>query len=1294
MVGFGSHQHSKPFGLALLLLIFWGKVFLHGEEIQSYGLFKGQQMIFVDVGVIKVTKLDQAEFRAWARGDSGSLLSASVQAPSGGVLNLASEPLYSGLAAFSKVATLESTYPAGDYQFSFGTSASGTRQAKVALPTSSFPPTPEWVDASMMTALNGAVDTEFKWKPFTNATADNLISVAVVDRGNHTLYSTPLPGQLGVLPASATSILIPPSAWGNFAVGQTDMVNVILTFYKVTSTDTASISNAVGLGGFYTSTRQLAQITWYPPDVPAVTNFGVARGTVAYQTKPVTGTLLASSAAAYSWAHASVVGKGHDVSLTRPSGETSPLFGSTTGWYRELLADYASKELMTAWTAYPPGEYRMEIEQPDECTLRVPLTLTSGTPPGFVTVQNYDDCQKVDPNQAFELRWDLAGVTGADAIQFRVEDNHNSVIYQSPGFGVAGCLASNATSVTIPKNTLIGGQAYQGVIRVYHSLSADPNLLLGAIGRTATFSETRFPMAAGNPVFVDTQLMRIAGLMNLDAALLGEEISLRPVVYYAALPVTWSVSYGSLPAGLSLSPVTGCLHGYPQAIGTSLFQIQATDRFGHATNATMSITVVGEASPPQLGDTPLPTSEKGTYYSESLNYSGGVPPLTWSVPSGQMPAGISLNQNGVLQGDAAAGGLFTFSAMVTDATGKSSTQEFTWNIPDITPETIETVDSFSLTPDGKVKIQASGSSDAAYTVEQGSDLTAWETVGTPGDLVNNPATLPGSGTNDASFYRLSMVSSNTPPDTWDVVAKGDESRAVEQCVDSKGAVLTTTDANGIVYTLTIPAGALLKSRWVRMIPAKEMVDSTGAALTGGGGVIFEPDGTHFAVPGQLTVQLGQNYTNAYLYCGSGSGTDLHPVFSQFSGNTLTAPVAHFTIFRIDQEARDFANSRSCSESAEAATKMWQWGKLPAGQRTYAAVVKIYRDYLKTVWRARIEPAVGNEIYVNDAANALAEFMSDTGVGDVNVRSALGGGYPSLLSQVAGDLQKAKQRLTLAYKNAVYRNRDRCSKRNGPAQGFKVRYYAEQAVDASDLGIINPVDRNALGKVVQDCLRLRWGYQGFSSHWMTKNEMIPDLLNYVASVKTEKKGTLVYDFRSQKWLEDDKEAPWVCAVPDDVGVYSSLRPSAVHIDRRRVSHLPSLEMKESPLKIKDATTERGCATTSYDFELTSVDAFWAPLGAFRAMVGDKEFADSYFTGPLLTIMTDKGYLPEVDFKTMSTGWHLSKIAQGDEGDGWRLVNDGGSDGLFAQYQGHGTKGDGTSYMVNGFKVFLYYDPIVR
>lgn len=111
-------------------------------------------------------------------------------------------------------------------------------------------------------------------------------------------------------------------------------------------------------------------------------------------------------------------------------------------------------------------------------------------------------------------------------------------------------------------------------------------------------------------------------------------------------PFTWSRISGSLPPGLNLSTTSGQITGTPTAAGVFTFTPQIVDSAippqTATTAAPLSITVT---APPPLQITPsvLPGGSVATPYSTSVEATGGVLPYTWSVSSGQLPAGLKLN---------------------------------------------------------------------------------------------------------------------------------------------------------------------------------------------------------------------------------------------------------------------------------------------------------------------------------------------------------------------------------------------------------------------------------------------------------------------------------------------------------------------------------------------------------------------------------------------------------------------------------------------------------------------------
>lgn len=87
---------------------------------------------------------------------------------------------------------------------------------------------------------------------------------------------------------------------------------------------------------------------------------------------------------------------------------------------------------------------------------------------------------------------------------------------------------------------------------------------------------------------------------------------------------------------------------------------------GVATLANFSLT--NNPAPLQITTTVLGASQISVPYSQTLTAAGGVPPYTWSVSSGALPAGLALNPStGVISGTALTAGSSAFTPKVTDS---------------------------------------------------------------------------------------------------------------------------------------------------------------------------------------------------------------------------------------------------------------------------------------------------------------------------------------------------------------------------------------------------------------------------------------------------------------------------------------------------------------------------------------------------------------------------------------------------------------------------------------------------
>jgi len=108
-------------------------------------------------------------------------------------------------------------------------------------------------------------------------------------------------------------------------------------------------------------------------------------------------------------------------------------------------------------------------------------------------------------------------------------------------------------------------------------------------------------------------------------------------------PISWLLSSGALPKGLSFS--NGTISGTPEEPGTSAgLVVQATDVASNkATSAPFSIAV---SQPLSIAGTPPLFATIGKTYTASFTASGGSGGNVWKVASGTLPAGLMLDATG------------------------------------------------------------------------------------------------------------------------------------------------------------------------------------------------------------------------------------------------------------------------------------------------------------------------------------------------------------------------------------------------------------------------------------------------------------------------------------------------------------------------------------------------------------------------------------------------------------------------------------------------------------------------
>lgn len=135
-------------------------------------------------------------------------------------------------------------------------------------------------------------------------------------------------------------------------------------------------------------------------------------------------------------------------------------------------------------------------------------------------------------------------------------------------------------------------------------------------------------------------------------------------------PYTYAVQTGALPTGITLNASTGAISGSSTSVGSYAGTFRVTDVGGRtADTASFAFDVTAALS---ISKSFTDTTENASY-SGSATAAGGATPYTYSVFSGALPTGLSLNTStGAVTGTPTTPGTFTFVIRVTDNLGATA----------------------------------------------------------------------------------------------------------------------------------------------------------------------------------------------------------------------------------------------------------------------------------------------------------------------------------------------------------------------------------------------------------------------------------------------------------------------------------------------------------------------------------------------------------------------------------------------------------------------------------------------
>jgi len=145
----------------------------------------------------------------------------------------------------------------------------------------------------------------------------------------------------------------------------------------------------------------------------------------------------------------------------------------------------------------------------------------------------------------------------------------------------------------------------------------------------------------------------------------------------SGLPVTFTSTTPTIctASGTNGSTVTG--------VATGTCTIAANQAGNASYNAASQVTnnITVTCPTVAISNTSLPNGTIGTMYSQQLTVSSGGT-VTWSITSGSLPSGLSLNTaTGVISGKPTAGGIYSFNVRATNGCGSTATQALSIRIP-------------------------------------------------------------------------------------------------------------------------------------------------------------------------------------------------------------------------------------------------------------------------------------------------------------------------------------------------------------------------------------------------------------------------------------------------------------------------------------------------------------------------------------------------------------------------------------------------------------------------------------
>ena len=237
----------------------------------------------------------------------------------------------------------------------------------------------------------------------------------------------------------------------------------------------------------------LAGLVWLGPStLPAadVSGFGALKGKKYSQSAVGTPDDTFVFFWIYSYVRMTALDSVTEATMTPPGSGALPLWAQANSQLLELDLPGALT-LADMNTAYPNGNYVVDMTTAHDGPRSVTLSLTGDTYPNTPTFLNFAALDAVDPTAAFTLSWQaFTGGVANDFIQVRVVNSDGIEAFGTPAFGAVGALTGTATSVVLPASTLALESSFTVTLTFTKVTTRNTTTYPGAIGLAGYFKTT------------------------------------------------------------------------------------------------------------------------------------------------------------------------------------------------------------------------------------------------------------------------------------------------------------------------------------------------------------------------------------------------------------------------------------------------------------------------------------------------------------------------------------------------------------------------------------------------------------------------------------------------------------------------------------------------------------------------------------------------------------------------------------------------------------------------------------